>query len=74
MDEDLGQLGLLGHRENLLPRHLPGHLRVRFPNMRLDVGEYLVVIFASHGVTALTVHDFRHVSPFVVERHRRVGP
>lgn len=74
MDEDLGQLGFLGHRENLLPRHLPGHLRMLLPNMLFDVGDDFVIILASHGVTALTVHDFRHVSPFVVERHRRVGP
>jgi hypothetical protein len=31
--------------------------------MLFDVGDDFVVIFASHGVTALTVHDFRHISP-----------
>jgi hypothetical protein len=74
MDEDLGQLGLLGHRENLFPRHLPGHLGMLLPNMLFDVGDDLVVIFASHGVTALAVDHCCHVSPFVVKGHRRVGP
>jgi len=74
MDEDLSQLSLLGHPEDVVPRNLTHHLRVILPNVRLDARDQLVVGLAAHRLTTLTVDYFRHASPFVVERHRRVGP
>jgi DMSO/TMAO reductase YedYZ molybdopterin-dependent catalytic subunit len=44
------------------------------PNVRFDARDQLVVGFATHRVATLAVDYFRHVSPFVVEGHRRVGP
>jgi hypothetical protein len=44
------------------------------PNVRFDARDQLVVGFAAHRVATLAVDYFRHVSPFVVEGHRRVGP
>jgi hypothetical protein len=74
MDEDLGQLCLLGHPEDVVPRHLTDHLGMILPNVRLNARDQLVVGFAAHRVATLAVDYFRHVSPFVVEGHRRVGP
>jgi hypothetical protein len=42
--------------------------------VRLDARHQLVVGFAAHRMATLAVDYFRHVSPIVVERHRRVGP
>ena len=66
MDEDLGQLGLLGHPENVVPRHLTNHLRVILPNVRLDARDQLIVGLAAHGLATLAVDYFRHFPPFVV--------
>ena len=74
MDEDLGQLGFLGHPEDVIARHLTDHLRMILSNVRLDARHQLVVGFAAHRMATLAVDYFRHVSPLVVERHRRVGP
>jgi len=63
MDEDLGQLGLLGHSEDVFPRHLTHHLWVILPNVRLNAGDQLIVGLAPHRLTTLTVDHFRHFSP-----------
>ena len=63
MDEDLGQLGLLGHPEDVVPRHLAHHLGVVLPNVRLNAGDQLIVGFAAHRLTTLAVDYLRHVSP-----------
>jgi hypothetical protein len=63
MDENLGQLRLLGHPEDVVPRHLTDHLRVILPNVCLNARNQLIVGFTAYGRAALTVDNFRHVSP-----------
>ena len=60
VDESPGQLGLFGHREDLVPRHLAGHLGMILADMGLDARDQLVVGLAAHGVTAFAVDDLRH--------------
>src|SRR5205823_13997314 len=66
MNENPGQLGLFGHREHLLTRHLSGHLRVMLTNVLLDIGDELVVSLAAYRLATLTVDYLRHRSPFSV--------
>jgi hypothetical protein len=63
MDEDLGQLCLLGHPEDVVPRHLTDHLRMILPNVRFNARDQLVDGFAAHRVATLAVDYFRHIPP-----------
>jgi hypothetical protein len=63
MDENLGQLRLFRHPEDVIARHLTDHLRMILPNVRLDARHQLVVGLTAHRVATLAVDYFRHVFP-----------
>src|SRR3954451_15671202 len=63
-DGALGLRGLLGHVQDLLPRHGSDHVRVLVLDVALDVGDELVVTLAADGLAAWAVDFLRHLGSF----------
>src|SRR5439155_5216618 len=55
-------LGLFGHREDVVARHLPDQLGMRLADVALDLLNELVVAVGAHDLAAFAVDDLRHDS------------